>query len=183
MRRNRWQFLGALMLAGMLGYMAACNRVKPETESQAGDESEAKVARKPTTPAPEKPNAAAQPKAGPTASKSEVTLAALVGRWARPDGGYAITIKSVDADGKLDAAYANPNPLPFSTAQVSRDGDAINLFFELRAGGYNGSTYTLTYDPATDVLKGVYYQAVAQQKFDIYFGRATPVPPSSRKEQ
>jgi hypothetical protein len=42
---------------------------------------------------------------------------------------------------------------------------------ELRAGGYNGSTYTLTYDPSADVLKGVYYQAVAQQKFDVYFTR------------
>ena len=47
----------------------------------------------------------------------------------------------------------------------------IRLFFELRAGGYNGSTYTLTYDPAADVLKGIYYQAVAQQKFDVFFTR------------
>jgi hypothetical protein len=48
----------------------------------------------------------------------------------------------------------------------------IKLFFELRAAGYNGSTYTLTYDPAADVLKGVYFQAVAQQKFEVYFTRA-----------
>ena len=47
-----------------------------------------------------------------------------------------------------------------------------STFFEIRAGGYNGSTYTLTYDPAADVLKGVYFQAVAQQKFDVYFTRA-----------
>lgn len=90
----------------------------------------------------------------------------------RPDGGYLITIKSVDASGKLDAAYANPNPLPFAKAEATLDGKAIKLFFELRAGGYNGSTYTLTYDPAADVLKGVYFQAVVQQKFDVYFMRA-----------
>ena len=86
-------------------------------------------------------------------------------------GGYIINIKSVDASGKLDAAYANPNPLPFSRAEATRDGNTIKLFFELRAGGYNGSTYTLTYDPASDTLKGVYFQAIAQQKFDIYFMR------------
>jgi hypothetical protein len=41
----------------------------------------------------------------------------------------------------------------------------------LRAGGYNGSTYELTYDPAGDRLKGSYYQAVAKQKYEIYFLR------------
>jgi len=104
--------------------------------------------------------------------QSESAFGALPGRWVRPDGGYVITIKSVDAGGKLDAAYANPNPLPFAKAEATQDGKTIKLFFELRAGGYNGSTYTLTYDPAADVLKGIYYQAVAQQKFDVYFTRA-----------
>ena len=93
----------------------------------------------------------------------------LQGRWVRPDGGYTITIKGVDAAGKLDAAYANPNPLPFAKAEASRDGKTLKVFLELRAGGYNGSTYTLTYDPEKKVLKGVYYQAVAQQKYDVYF--------------
>ena len=93
----------------------------------------------------------------------------LLGRWVRPDGGYTITVKSVDAAGKLDAAYANPNPLPFAKAEASRDGKTLKVFLELRAGGYNGSTYTLTYDPVNNVLKGVYYQAVAQQKYDVYF--------------
>jgi hypothetical protein len=50
--------------------------------------------------------------------------------------------------------------------------EKLRLFFELRAGGYNGSTYTLTYDPANDVLYGVYYQAVARQRFNVYFERA-----------
>ena len=106
------------------------------------------------------------------AIQSESAFAALPGRWVRPDGGYVINIKSVDVSGKFDAAYANPNPLPFARAEAAWDGKTIKLFFELRAGGYNGSTYTLAYDPAADVLKGVYYQAVAQQKFDVYFTRA-----------
>jgi hypothetical protein len=96
----------------------------------------------------------------------------LLGQWVRPDGGYTITIHGVDPDGKLDAAYANPGQLPFAQARASLNDNAIKVFLELRAGGYHGSTYNLTYDPAIDVLRGVYYQAVAQQKFDIYFERA-----------
>ena len=98
----------------------------------------------------------------------------LPGRWVRPDGGYVIDIRSVAADGKLDAAYANPDPLPFSKAEATRDGKTIRVFLELRAGGYNGSTYTPAYDPAHDVLAGVYFQAVAQQKFNVYFVRSRP---------
>lgn len=109
----------------------------------------------------------------PTAVESgpQTGLGVLVGRWVRPDGGYMINIKSVDTAGKLDASYANPNPLPFSTAKATRDGKELKLFFELRAGGYNGSTYTLTFDAASDQLKGIYYQAVAQQKFEVVFNR------------
>lgn len=116
--------------------------------------------------------ALAQVRAEAPAAPADSAFAALPGRWVRPDGGYIITIKSVDPSGKLDAAYANPNPLPFAKAEAMLDGKVVKLFFELRAGGYNGSTYTLTYDPASDSLKGVYFQAVAQQKFDIYFMRA-----------
>src|SRR5262245_36298965 len=64
---------------------------------------------------------------------------ALQGRWVRPDGGYVITIRSVEVGGKLDAYYANPNLLPFAKAEASRDGTSIKVFLELRAGGYNGS--------------------------------------------
>lgn len=116
--------------------------------------------------------AQAQVRAEAPAAQADAAFAALPGRWVRPDGGYVINIKRVDASGKLDAAYANPNALPFSRAEATLEGKTLKLFFEIRAGGYNGSTYTLTYDPAADVLKGVYYQAVAQQKFDVFFTRA-----------
>jgi hypothetical protein len=119
---------------------------------------------------------AQQPSAAPTspaavASRPQEAFGVLLGRWVRPDGGYVITIKTIDASGKLDASYANPSPLPFYTAEATSEGDALKLFFELRAGGYNGSTYTLKYDAASDQLKGVYYQAVAKQKFEIVFIR------------
>ena len=95
----------------------------------------------------------------------------LKGSWVRPDGGYTIMIKAIGPNGELDAMYFNPNPLPFGKAQSSREGATLRAFFELRAGGYNGSTYELTYDPASDRLKGIYYQAVAKQKYEIYFLR------------
>jgi hypothetical protein len=109
---------------------------------------------------------------GTAVSRSASGFDILQGRWVRPDGGYVIAIKTVDAGGKLEASYANPSPLPFARAEVSKDGNALKVFLELRAGGYNGSTYTLTYDRVNDVLKGVYYQAVAKQSYDVYFVRA-----------
>ena len=99
-----------------------------------------------------------------------VTLDTLKGTWVRPDGGYLIVIKGVGPDGKLDAMYFNPNALPFAKAEATR-GVSLRAHFELRAGGYAGSTYDLTYDPVSDRLRGVYYQAVAKQKFDVYFTR------------
>jgi hypothetical protein len=48
-------------------------------------------------------------------------------------------------------------------AEATRDGNTIKLFFELRAGGYNGSTYTLIYDPPNDILKGVYFLVPARR--------------------
>lgn len=95
----------------------------------------------------------------------------LKGAWVRPDGGYTIVIRSVGPDGTLDAMYFNPNRLPFAKAQSTREGAALRVFLELQAGGYSGSTYELAYDPAGDRLKGIYYQAVAKQRFEVYFVR------------
>jgi uncharacterized protein (DUF2147 family) len=95
----------------------------------------------------------------------------LIGRWARTEGPYVINISAVDENGKIDASYANPRPLPFHTAEVSREGNTLNLFLELRAGGYGGSTYRLKYDAASDSLRGVYDQVVLKQRFDVVFTR------------
>jgi hypothetical protein len=110
------------------------------------------------------------PPVAPTGS-AVLAFGVLVGRWARTEGPYVINIIAVDENGKLDASYANPRPLPFHTAEVTRDGNALKLFFELRAAGYGGSTYTLKYDAASDSLRGVYDQVVVMQKFDVVFNR------------
>jgi hypothetical protein len=107
-------------------------------------------------------------------AESQAGFNALPGRWVRVEGGYVITVKAVDTNGKLDASYANPNPLPFYTAVATNDRGMLRLFFELRASSYNGSTYTLTYDAANDQLKGIYDQVVAKQKFEVTFVRAKP---------
>ena len=115
---------------------------------------------------------AAQSKKGAvpgTGSKSGFEV--LDGRWLRPDGGYILQIKSVDVGGKMEAGYFNPRPINVSKAQATKESGKIKVFVELSDVGYPGSTYTLTYDPKDDVLRGVYYQAAAKQSFDIYFTR------------
>jgi hypothetical protein len=99
----------------------------------------------------------------------------LSGKWLRPDGGYVLEIRSVDdASGKLEAAYLNPRPINVSKAQATRDGGSVKVFVELRDVNYPGSTYTLAYDPASDQLKGDYFQAALKQTFDVYFTRVKP---------
>lgn len=95
----------------------------------------------------------------------------LVGKWMRPDGGYVISVRSVAADGRVDAAYFNPRPIYVSRAEASLEGNRARLFIELQAAGYPGSTYELVYDPRSDVLSGIYFQAAMQQRFEVVFVR------------
>lgn len=106
-----------------------------------------------------------------TETKGKSGFEVLAGRWLRPDGGYIIQIRSVDAGGKMEAGYFNPRPINVSKAQATKESDKMKVFVELSDVGYPGSTYTLTYDPKDDVLRGVYYQAAAKQSFDVYFTR------------
>jgi hypothetical protein len=95
----------------------------------------------------------------------------LNGRWLRPDGGYILEIRSVDAGSKINVVYLNPKPINVAKAEATRDGSTVKVFVELRAPGYPGSTYTLTYDPTRDQLEGIYFQAALQQRFDVMFVR------------
>src|SRR5262245_60740732 len=95
----------------------------------------------------------------------------LTGRWLRLEGGYILEIRAVDAGGRIDATYPNPRPITVAKAEATRKGRALEVFIELQAPGYPGSTYTLTYEPGNDQLAGVYYQAALQQSFDVRFVR------------
>jgi len=144
-RATRWRVAGWLAGLALAGFAAATALAQGSA---------------PTTPG------AAAPAVTPVPG-----FDSLKGAWVRPDGGYVIAIRGVAADGQLDAMYFNPRELPFMKAKATRDGATLRAFFALQAGGYAGSTYDLTYDPASDRLKGIYYQAVVKQKFDVYFVR------------
>jgi hypothetical protein len=112
--------------------------------------------------AAELPSPSSEP--GPDPSK-------LVGRWLRADGGYLLQLTDPGPDGQLQAAYFNPRPINVARAAWKHQEGYLGAFVELRAPNYPGSTYTLAYDPASDRLVGIYYQAAMQQKFDVEFKR------------
>jgi hypothetical protein len=95
----------------------------------------------------------------------------LVGRWLRPDGGYVLSIKSIGEDGKVDAAYNNPQPIKVAKAQVTQEAGKTALFVELRDRNYPGNYYTLSYDPGQDQLVGIYQHLGLNQTFDVNFVR------------
>lgn len=113
----------------------------------------------------------ASPTPAPAGAVARPEFQKLIGKWQRPDGGYVIEIKSVDADGKLDAAYFNPKPIHVARAQAAMDGASLKVFIELRDVNYPGSTYTLVSGPGSDYFTGIYYQAVQQQSFEVNFVR------------
>lgn len=104
-----------------------------------------------------------------SATTTAQAIQKFIGRWVRPDGGYVLEVKSIDASGKVDAAYFNPSPINVGLARI-KPGTA-ELVVELRDVNYPGSTYNLKYDPALDRLTGSYYQAVAGETYPIYFER------------
>ena len=120
-----------------------------------------------TPPAPPVPTT----NAVPAAAAASPEVAKLVGKWERPDGGYILEIKSVDASGKLEAGYFNPNPINVSRAVGWRDKEETKVIVELRDVNYPGSTYNLTYEPKTDQLYGQYFQATQQQTYEVTFAR------------
>jgi hypothetical protein len=106
-----------------------------------------------------------------TLSEDSSLLDSLVGRWVRPDGGYAILVHNVESSGRVEVEYLNPRPVYVSQAEASLHGDTLRLFIELTDRGYPGSTYTLDYEAEDDVLTGIYYQAVQQRAYNVVFVR------------
>lgn len=126
-------------------------------------------------PPREVPPPAVAPQASPgtnaSTAASSAELQKLKGQWLRPDGGYLLEISAVDAAGKMEASYRNPSPIHVAKAEASRDGARIKVFVELQDVNYPGSTYTLTYDPASEQLQGIYFQAALNQQYEVFFER------------
>ena len=98
----------------------------------------------------------------------------LKGKWVRPDGGYVLELKRLLPDNALEVAYFNPNPIHVGKAKLYKERGFVKVFVELQDVNYPGSTYTLIYDKASDLLRGTYYQATQQQEYQISFERLPP---------
>jgi uncharacterized protein (DUF2147 family) len=95
----------------------------------------------------------------------------LAGKWVRPDGGYILELREVGSQGALKAGYYNPKSIKVHSASWQSVEGKLKIFVELRDINYPGSTYTLLYDPASNRLKGKYFQAVAGQTYEVEFVR------------
>ena len=116
----------------------------------------------------------------PAAEKQDTSKqTSLVGRWRRPDGGYILDIQAVRPDGTLDAKYLNPRPIHISKAKAMSQAGHQVVVVQLQDRGYPGNLYTLTYDPKTDRLEGIYHHRGLNQQFDVKFSRLPSVKTSS----
>jgi hypothetical protein len=117
------------------------------------------------------PSTTTQTMNAPSSSEALPAFEKLKGRWLRAEGSYIVEVRSVEPGGKMDAAYFNPRPINVAKAEAMKDGGDLKVFVELRDVNYPGSTYTLTYQPATDRLAGTYFHAVSGQNMDVEFSR------------
>jgi len=147
----------AIVLAAVLA--AACRSRESAPEASA------------PAPVPTAPNSPEAP-AAPPALALDATK--LVGQWLRSDAEYMIEISAVGADGKLQARYLNPREIHVSRAEWKRESGALTFLLEMTDRGYPGSFYTLTYDPGSDSLTGVYHHLGLNQTFDVAFSRVAP---------
>lgn len=108
-------------------------------------------------------------KAHQTTQQKQLDYGPLIGRWQRPDGGYILEIRSVNDNGKVDAAYFNPNPIHIAQAAAAIKDNAMGIFIELQDKGYPGATYRLLYDRNNNTLIGLYYQPAVGGTFDVVF--------------
>lgn len=104
-------------------------------------------------------------------SATGVDVRRLTGRWVRPDGGYVLILGDIKKDGGLKASYFNPRPINVSRSELRRTKDGMIIYVELRDVNYPGSNYKLRYDPSSDRLEGIYFQAALQQQYEVEFVR------------
>jgi hypothetical protein len=104
-------------------------------------------------------------------SATRVDVRRLAGQWVRPDGGYVLVLGGIKKDGRLKASYFNPRPINVSRSELRRTKDGMIIYVELRDINYPGSTYNLRYNPSSDRLEGIYFQAALQQQYEVEFVR------------
>jgi len=154
------------VLGGLLGY-AGWQYYHDGSDPRPAVAENVPPASTPATPA----TSISTPAVTPGTPADPAKAQALRGKWVRSDGGYVLDIKNVADNGKLDAAYLNPNPINVAKAEATTVDGRFRVFVELRDVNYPGSTYDLLYDAASDQLSGEYFQATQQQRFQVQFDR------------
>ena len=157
-------FTSCGLIAGVL-LLAACGKKEPAAETPAAKSASTAEVNSPA-PAP----AAKAPTAAPSAPAT-ANVAKVKGRWLRPDGGYILAITTIEADGRAEAGYFNPNPIKVAWATVTSEGAETKVKVELRDQNYPGCLYKLNYLADKDRLVGTYFQAQMQQTYDVEFVR------------
>ncbi len=150
-------FTSCVLIVGA-GLLGACAKQEPAAAAPVAVASA-------TAPSP----AAKAPAAAATAPAANV--AKVKGRWLRPDGGYILAITAIEADGRAEAGYFNPNPIKVAWATVTSEGAETKVKVELRDTNYPGCLYKLTYLADKDRMVGTYFQAQMQQSYDVEFVR------------
>jgi len=104
---------------------------------------------------------------------SDVDMASekLSGSWLRSDGTYSISISNVEPEGKLEAAYFNPNPINVGRSEWGMQDKKLLLYVEMDDVNYKGSNYRLTYIEKSDQLVGYYFQAGTNQTYNVSFSK------------
>ncbi len=126
------------------------------------------------TPPPATPGTSTTNAVSTNATGSNAAYDKLLGQWQRPDGGYVLEFKSIDAAGQIQAAYFNPSPIHVSKALVIKEGTDLKIFVELNDRNYPGCTYSLKFDPKFDQLYGEYFQAAMGERFSVTFAHLKP---------
>ncbi len=104
-------------------------------------------------------------------AKAPFDFRRLIGQWKRTDGNYVIEIRSIDANGRMEAVYTNPRPINISLAEAFREADSAKVYIVLWDQGYPGTTYELTYLPKKDALSGACYLLPTGKRLPVVFTR------------
>jgi hypothetical protein len=161
----RFALLGATLTLS-LGAFGCSGESSPADAGVAGGAAAPVASRAPTT-APAPAAQGTQERAALTAAERQ----ALVGWWLRYDQQYMIVIEAVAEDGRLEARYLNPDPVGVSKAEAWKAGERVELLLELTDNNYQGNFYELSFDPARQVLVGVYHHLGLKEDFEVDFTR------------
>ena len=99
----------------------------------------------------------------------------LLGRWGCPGRGI-IYIKNISSTGSMQVQFFNPEPIHVTQAQAARDGTSTRVLIILRHADNLCCTYNLAYNPASDQLRGVFWQKDSPKTSEVVFSRMPSLP-------